>query len=152
MTDNSADKPKKKLPDGRCKKYSDEMAKRVCDLVATHTIGLKALRELYPDIPDETNIHDWRWKYDKFHQDYARAKMRQAELMAEKLNEITSVEHFIDSEGVRRVDSGTVALQRLKADTIKWQASKLAPKIYGDVSRVENTVIIKYEDALKELD
>lgn len=137
---------------GRPTLYNQEIAKRICDLVATHTCGIDVLCATYKDLPDPSTILDWRWKHDEFSRDYARSKMNQAELMAEDLNKTCEVPTFIDSDGIERVDTGRVALQRLKADAIKWQATKLAPKIYGDKVTQETTVTIKHEDALKELE
>lgn len=147
----SEPKPKKKM--GRPTIYTEELAERILDLVATNTCGLPALCEKYPELPNQDTINEWRWKKSEFSDRYARAKMFQAELMAEELNEITSKRSFyIDAEGNQRVDTGFTAAQRLIADTVKWQAAKLAPKIYGDRTQTETTVTIKHEDALKLLE
>jgi hypothetical protein len=66
--------------------------------------------------------------------------MFQAELLAEQIHNISnSVITYHDSEGNERVDSGSVAQARLRVDSIKWHASKLAPKIYGDKKQEEQT-------------
>lgn len=136
---------------GRPTKYNTELANLICERVGTHTVGLPKLCEMFDDLPSHETVKQWRYKYDDFSANYARAKMKQAELMAEELNKISSETHtYIDAEGNVRYDAGFTAAQRLKIDTIKWQASKLAPKIYGD--KVHNNVtIVKHEDLLKEL-
>ena len=37
------------------------------------------------------------------------------------------------------------------ADNVKWVASKLMPKVYGDRQQVDSTVTITHEDTLKDL-
>ena len=39
---------------------------------------------------------------------------------------------YIDEDGNVRVNPDVIARSRLRVDTRKWYASKLAPKIYGD--------------------
>ncbi len=136
---------------GRPTKYNQAMADLICERVGTHTHGLPKLCEMFDDMPSHETVKQWRYKYDDFSANYARAKMKQAELMAEELNRIASETHtYTDAEGNKRYDAGFTAAQRLKIDTIKWQATKLAPKIYGD--RTQNTVtVVKHEDVLKDL-
>jgi hypothetical protein len=60
--------------------------------------------------------------------------------------------YYEDDKGNKRVDSGYSQSQRLIADTRKWIACKLIPKVYGDKQTIEQTVTVKHEDALKELE
>lgn len=122
----------RKEPFGRRIAYNNELAEIICERIATSTISIGKLCEMYEDMPDESTIYKWRHKHAVFGDQYTRAKQRQAELTAEKILEFCDVPTYQDEHGVERVDSGRVALQRLKVDSIKWQASKLAPKIYGD--------------------
>jgi hypothetical protein len=48
-------------------------------------------------------------------------------------------------------NSEYIARSRLRIDTRKWIASKLAPKIYGDKIVTETSVTVRQEDAIKEL-
>lgn len=137
---------------GRPTIYTPELVDLICQRVATHTCGLTPLCEMYEDMPHRDTVNEWRYRYPEFSDKYAEAKRFQAELMAEEINEIASQKHYyIDAEGNKRVDSGFIASQRLIVDSIKWQASKLAPKIYGD--KTHNTVVtVSHEDALKYLE
>jgi hypothetical protein len=123
---------------GRPTKYTDELAKLICQRVATCTEGLAYLYDKYDDMPHSDTIRVWRWEKPSFSAMYAQAKMFQAELMAEEIMQM-SKEKLIyrDSEGNDRVDSGYTACQRLQVDSAKWIASKLAPKIYGDRKQSE---------------
>lgn len=138
---------------GRPSIYTEELADRICELVATSTDGLPKLCAAHDWMPHEDTIKVWRFRNSNFSAKYAEAKRFQAELMAEQVKDIAAEKaYYIDAEGNQRVDSGFIASQRLQADTVKWLASKLAPKIYGDRQTIEQTVTVKHEDALKELE
>lgn len=138
---------------GRPTKYNENIADLICKRIATLPYGPNKLCDMFDDMPCEDTIYEWRHVHNAFSENYAKAKMRQAEMMAERLYEISScVPTYIDKDGVERVDAGRVSLQRLHVDTIKWQASKLAPKVYGDKVHTESTVTIRHEDGLKALD
>ena len=134
---------------GRHSEYTPEMGERICELVATTTIGTRTLCRMHDDLPDDTTIYQWRIRHEDFARNYALAKARQAQIMAETIHELCEVETYEDDKGVRRADPGLVAIQRLKVDAVKWEASKLAPKIYGDRSTVETT--IKHEENIQDL-
>lgn len=74
----------------------------------------------------------WAWlddDKDKSNQ-YARACEARSELKFDSIEEDYSAVPNYDEYG--KVDSGWVALQRLKIDAKKWELSKLNPKKYGD--------------------
>ena len=122
---------------GRHSEYTSERGARICELVSTTTIGTRTLCRMYDELPDDTTIYQWRLRHDDFARNYALAKARQAQLMAESIHELCEVETYEDDKGVTRADPGLVAIQRLKVDAVKWEASKLAPKIYGDKQVIE---------------
>jgi hypothetical protein len=131
------------------------MVDEICFRVATNVEGLKKICEQFPKLPEERTIQEWRYKYSDFSLKYTQAKMKQAELMAESIADVhqdTINSAYFDEFGVRHVDSGIVAMNRLIIDSHKWQASKLAPKLYGDKQQVDTTITIRHEDALKELE
>jgi hypothetical protein len=148
-----------KQPDGVKKKqgrptiYSEELANRICQIVATNVEGLPTLCNKFDEMPHEDTIKQWRWEKPLFSAKYAEAKRFQAELMAESLEELmrdAEKDAFHDEHGNRRLDSGLLGLARLRVDTRKWQASKLAPKIYGDKQTVSTTVT--HESTIKDLE
>ena len=128
------------MAQGRPSTYTHQMGDRICELVATNTCGLDELCEKYPELPVESTVRLWRFRHADFSTKYAQAKMFQAELLAEQIHKISNNPlMYHDAEGNERVDSGSVALARLRVDSIKWHASKLAPKIYGDRQVIEQT-------------
>lgn len=137
---------------GRPTIYTPELADLICLRVATHQIGTKRLCKLYDDMPDDTCIYEWRYKHPEFARKYAEAKMRQAELMAEEIIDIADDDTHdtrYDKDGNESCNAEFVARSRLRVDTRKWLASKLAPKIYGDRSTVET--VVKHEENIQDL-
>lgn len=127
---------------GRPSKYTEELADRICEIVATNPCGLPTLCKQFAELPTAETIRVWRWEKPLFSAKYAEAKRFQAEIMAEGCEDVTNnlLEYSYEDEcGVKRVDSGMVAHARLVIDTRKWTASKLAPKIYGDKQIIEQT-------------
>lgn len=125
---------------GRPSIYNEDLADRICELVATNPIGLPRLCEKFPEIPSHETINNWRWTKPGFADKYARAKQLQAELMAESIEDVAcNLVDFVyeDDNGQKHLDSGLLGQARLIVDNRKWTASKLAPKIYGDARRVE---------------
>lgn len=120
--------------------YSPEIAKEICDTIACTAKGLRKLCAENPHWPAFQNIHIWCQKYPEFRELYARAKVSQVEWLVEDALEIAydgSKDSYVDDKGNERQDHEWVARSRLKVDTIKWFASKLAPKIYGDRIHVD---------------
>ena len=137
---------------GRPSIYTPELADLICKRVATNPVGLPTICKMFPELPSYDTIRVWRWDKPGFSAKYAEAKRFQAELMAESIEDIideTLQYSYEDGEGVTRLDSGILGHARLRVDSRRWHASKLAPKIYGDKQQTEVTV--KHEDGLKDL-
>lgn len=116
-------------------KYSDALADEIIDTVRTTTKGIRVLCAENPHWPEMQSIYRWMDKHKEFGERYALAKARQVELLAEEALDVAyngSGDTYTDSHGNVRCDNEWVQRSRLKVDTIKWIASKLAPKIYGE--------------------
>ena len=133
-------KPEERKKMGRPTLYSQELADLICSRVATSTLGLTRLCELHDDLPDKTTIYLWRYKYPDFSNQYAQAKLKQADLLAEECLEIADdatndwMENFSDdgdSIGYK-LNGEHVQRSRLRIDTRKFLAAKLLPKQYGE--------------------
>jgi hypothetical protein len=133
---------KGKHPGGRPTKYTEELANRICDAVATTTDGMRRMCANNEGFPTCETLMQWRYKYPEFSAHYAQAKLIQADLFAEQIIDICD-EPQLTSEAIQQA--------RLRVDTRKWLTSKLIPKIYGDRVHSESTVSIKHEDALELL-
>ncbi len=130
---------------GRPSKYSEELANRICELVATNPIGLPKLCMKYPELPEPITIREWRWSKPDFSAKYVEAKRFQSEIMAESIEDvIDDLDPYVyqDEKGVTRLDAGLLMKARLTVDSRKWTAAKLAPKIYGDKTALDQSIEI----------
>ena len=127
-------------PVGRPSLYKPELGALVCERVATHRHGLKKICAMYEDMPDHSTIMLWRIKHREFSDQYAQAKRYQMDLILEELDAAMdeSLQYYIDEKGNTRIDSPSATIAIAKANNAKWYASKLAPKLYGDVKTDDN--------------
>lgn len=155
------DLPEKKNKGGRPTLYSQKLADLICERVATSTFGLLRLCELHDDLPDKSTINLWRYKYPEFSAQYAQAKLKQADLMAEEILEIADdgqndwMQTWGDEGDMGwKLNGEHVQRSRLRIDTRKWLASKLLPKQYGQHAEEEKqqdkSVIAMLIDKLAE--
>lgn len=130
----ATDKPKKI---GRPSKYTDELATKICLLLAQ---GL-SLRKicLREDMPQCQTVHNWIIARKEFFEQYARAREAQADLLFDQCLEISddASKDLVDVPTdagftAQRVDHEHIARSKLRVDTRKWMAGKLAPKKYGE--------------------
>lgn len=128
-------------------KYSEELAEKICFMIANTSKSLREICEA-EGMPNRTTIYDWLIKYKDFADKYAHAKLLQADLIAEEILEIaddskndTEYTEFGEKENKEWVNRS-----RLRVDTRKWLASKLFPKRYGDRLEVDNK---NYDDKKK---
>lgn len=124
-------RPEELKPMGRPTIYNEALAEEICNGIASSNQGLQALCDQYPHWPDRGSIFIWMRKYPDFFNRYTKAKEQQAEVQVDYMLALANEPHkYIDPEtGIQRTD---VPLLRVKMDAIKWQASKLAQKRFGD--------------------
>lgn len=152
--------PKDYVKTGRPSKYNPEIAKRICDLISTTTVGLTRLCATTDWLPEECTIRLWRVVHPEFSLQYAQAKSNQADLLAEECLQIADdgKNDWMDLESDElnpgyKLNGEHVQRSRLRIDTRKFLASKLLPKKYGDMRQVEELVADneRYRKELNEL-
>ena len=137
---------------GRPTDYNIELADRICEAIATHTLGIDALCAKFDWMPCSHTLYLWRHKHDYFSQKYLQAMQSRAMLYEEETFEIASQKiTYVDDKGIERFDAGGVAWQKMNVNLRQWHASKLASKVFGDKQQTESTVTVKHEDDLKNL-
>jgi len=161
-TGKAPPKEQKSKPDGyvfgRPTKFTPELAKRICHLVSTHTYGIRRLCAMHEWMPEPSTINAWRWEKQDFSVQYTKAKLQQAELLAEETLDIaddTSQDIKLNALGDEVCNTEFVNRSRLRVDTRKWLTSKLLPKIYGELAKgellqEENTELKKELEELRE--
>lgn len=153
----------KKNPGGRPTKFTPELAEQICELLA---IG-KPSREVCKEVGiADSALYRWLQKDGKFQEQYARARERQADFYVNEIIEIADelqIEATYKGEDVTLdVSSSAVARNRLRVDSRKWIASKLAPKKYGDKLQLggaddlppiktDSTMVVSADEAYKRM-
>ncbi len=129
-----AKKPTKK-PRGRPSKYTPELAATICERIADG----EPLRSVCRDatMPDKSTVLRWLGNDEnaEFRDQYAHAREMQADGLFEEALEIAddvSSDWTEYKDGKKVFDHERVQRSRLRVDTRKWAAGKLAPKVYGD--------------------
>jgi hypothetical protein len=129
--------PSRRRPPGRPSIYSDELATKICRLVA-EGFSLRQIGDL-PQMPHKRTVKRWLAENPTFQERYAQAKEEMAEHFAEEMLEIADdgsndwIEREVESgKIIKVVDHEHIARSRLRVDTRKWLMSKLLPKKYGE--------------------
>jgi hypothetical protein len=135
---------KEKPTMGRPSVYSDELANEICV-----RLGLgESLRKICLDdhIPSLATVMTWLSRKPDFLEQYTRAREIQAETQFDELIDIVDqppeLNHVVDKNGELvevKFDSSYVAWMKLRVDTRKWTAARMAPKKYGEQKTPEVT-------------
>lgn len=103
--------------------------------------GLRAICRS-PGMPTASCVIKWTMQDDEFRKQYADARARGYELMADELVEISDDNRndtSVDDEGNERTNHDVIARSRLMVDTRKWILAKMLPKVYGEKITQEHT-------------
>lgn len=129
-------------PGGRPSKYSLELAKEICNLIAVSPRALKFLCNENPHWPHVATIGVWARDNAEFSALYAQAKRDQVDIFMNEILEIIlddSQDVIVDSNGKTLFNAVRVHRHRLQVDTFKWIASKLVPRLYGDRIQIDTS-------------
>ena len=130
-------------PVGRPSTYSPELASKLCSYLSMGKSLRTACKQ--EGMPSIMTVYNWLSKHPEFVEQYTRAKEESAEALAEDMLDIadespTAIETDKDGNVTgTKLDSAGVARNRLRVETRKWVASKLKPKKYGDLAKLELT-------------
>lgn len=125
-------------------KYTDELGEEICLKLATNPKSIQKLCGENPDWPCFQTIYEWRIKVPSFGEMYLRAKQNQIEILVDQILEISddSSEDTITrmnkmGDEYEACNSEWINRSRLRVDSRKWLAAKLAPRIYGDIKQID---------------
>jgi len=121
--------------------YTEELGDDICLAVAVSPYMLEELCNQKPHWPCAQTIYEWRIKIPSFGEKYARAKQAQIEVLVERiflLSRSKKDDYLEDKDGVKFADNVAICNKRHEIDSIKWLASKLAPKLYGDKKQTDD--------------
>ena len=124
---------KKKGKWGREETFTQEVADKICDLLA----GGKTLTKICKTkgMPSIRTVQRWCQRHAEFELQYWRARKLSATSLADDALDIadnSSGDVFVDAKGIRRADLGIVNRDRMRVETRLKLAAKFWPERYGD--------------------
>jgi len=117
----------------------EEVCQQILEEISTSTKGLGTICIELGTVNRRTFLRWLKTDSGLCHR-YVLAREFQQELVAEEMLAIAddgSNDTYVDEEVRTRVDHDNIQRSRLRVDTRKWLMSKLAPKKYGDATKVE---------------
>lgn len=121
---------------GRPSSYTKEAADLICEHLALGKTLPQILELRLPGVPeDRTTIYRWTREHEEFRNAYVRARQDQMDTWVEDMIRISnddSRDVMRDEMGRLRSDNTAVNRDKLRCDTIKFIASRLHAKKYGD--------------------
>lgn len=118
-----------KNPGGRPSKYTEELALEICIRIQKGE-SLRAICEC-EGMPERHTVFNWTMKNEKFFTQYRDAMDIRLE---------TRIEEMQDLCDKALEEPGKVQAYKLKIETLKWEASKLKSKKYGDKLELDHKV------------
>ena len=112
--------------------YTQEKGAALCAQLASGLSLRKACEA--ENGPDPSTVLRWVDENEGFAQQYAQARARGYQLLADEILEISddSTGDVVETEHGPSFDAERVARSRLRVDSRKWMLSKMLPKVYGD--------------------
>lgn len=106
---------------GRPSIYTNELAEKICDLVAQRIPLIHICAR--DDMPNKDTIYRWKRERQDFSDLYAQARQHRACARADYIDQV-----------LEEARDGTVDVQvaRLIVDAEKWQMAKEMPRLYSD--------------------
>jgi hypothetical protein len=105
--------------------YDDATKNAMVDSLLVQIEAGKSMREVcrMDGMPDHTTVIRWMRDDASLATRYARARMAQADVLFDRMEAVEEA-----------VSAGTMDSHaaRVVLDSMRWRASKLAPKVYGD--------------------
>ena len=134
-----------KAKTGRPSSYTEQMANLICIRLAEGESLNKICKE--DGMPDKATVFRWLGAEASFCDKYARARELQAETQFDELIDIVDqppeLSYVTDKNGELveiKFDSSYVAWMKLRVDTRKWTAARMAPKKYAEYRQPEEKV------------
>jgi hypothetical protein len=119
---------------GRPSTYTEAAAKEIC----RRMVEGQSLRTICKSsgMPTFVTVFNWRRAHPEFLEQYARAREDQADALVEEMLDVAR-------KAVKAKSSEEVQGYKLLVDTLKWRASKMKPRNYGDKLQLEAEVSVR---------
>jgi hypothetical protein len=119
---------------GRPSSYTEATAAEICRRV----VEGQSLRTICkaPGMPDKETIANWRRAHPEFDKRYQDARCDQADMHVEEMLDVAR-------QAVNAKSSQEVQGYKLLVDTLKWRASKMKPRSYGDKITLDGELAVR---------
>lgn len=104
---------------GRPSKYTPELAERWLDRLSQGELAVEMAES--PEFPHLATIFRWQEAHPEFRDAYARARLMQAQALAERA-----------VMSGRKATADDAAAARVRFDADRWLAARLDPRNFGD--------------------
>lgn len=130
-------------PGGRPTIYSQDLAEKICEIIASHANGLHELHDLYNDFPTPRTIQIWNYRHPEFFRMFQKAKSCQSHILMDKCLTIANRDEKPDEQ-----DSLTkISRDRVKIAAYSQQAGRLNNSHYGDKKEVTHNGTIEHTES-----
>jgi hypothetical protein len=127
----------------RSDSFTQAMADTICDRIADGESLRAICRD--KDMPVTSTVCKWLSKHPAFAEQYARAREAQADAIFDDILDIADdarndwMERHGDESAGWQANGEHIQRSKLRIDSRKWMAGKLAPKKYGERIQQEIT-------------
>jgi hypothetical protein len=124
-------------------KWTANLEDAICRAIAITPKGLEHICRANPEFPCADKIYEHRHESSEFGEKYTRAKANQVVRLVDEIIEIADdsakdlIEVEIKGVTVKQLDREHMERVKVRIDSRKWLAGKLAPKLFGD--KLEHT-------------
>ena len=145
VADVTGEPQTKEVTTTRGNTYTEHMGNLICIRLAEG----ESLNKICKDegMPDKATVFRWLGAEASFCDKYARARELQAETQFDELIDIVDqppeLAHVVGKDGELievKFDSSYVQWMKLRVDTRKWTAARMAPKKYAEYKQPEEKV------------
>lgn len=146
----SATQSNAKNKGGRPTTFNDVTATIICERIASGETLTSVCKT--PGMPKPQTVHRWRRKYRAFGEEYAIARIDQAESWGDESIDISdddSLDTMDGPKGGQVANHANVQRDRLRIDTRKFLMSKIAPRIYGDKTQHEHSGEVEHKHTVE---
>lgn len=121
-------------PVARPTKYTVRLGEEICEAIASTARGLVRICEGNEGFPSARTVLRWLGVHEGFRVKYGLAKEAQADLLFDECLEIAddSTYDTVTTRSGEGCNKEWIMRSKLRIDTRRWMAEKLAPKKYGD--------------------
>ncbi len=140
---------------GRPTIYTPELVDYILSKIETCDTGLRKLCSGDDRMPNYDTILEWRSKHEQFSERYLNSRRKQAHILSEQTKDIAeeTINYAYEDPktGAICIDSGIVAMQKMRISTNTWLASRINPKEYGDKQQTEHSVSDSTKEVVKRV-